>query len=95
MLALQAAQQNFAVSDPSLPDNPIISAGGTDADGPDVAAWGRNVGSCRADTDRRWSTGSERASRPASSVVCFELQGRRHAYLNQFGVAALRGAGPS
>ena len=26
MLALQAAQQNFAVSDPSLPDNPIVYA---------------------------------------------------------------------
>ena len=26
MMALQSAQQNFAVSDPSLPDNPIVYA---------------------------------------------------------------------
>ena len=28
MMALQSAQQNFAVSDPSLPDNPIVYASG-------------------------------------------------------------------
>jgi len=98
MLALQAAQKNFAVSDPSLPDNPIVyaSRGFLGLTGYQMAqVVGRN---CRflqgPGTDARMVDRIRKgvAAGEDTSVCLLNYKADGTPFWNQFFVAALRDA---